>query len=426
MKRLIICFFQLTILMAALLPKTFTQNNNYEFKTSEEIFREQVLFEMGTSMLLIGRFEEAEQFFSELQKLGNQSMEVLNNHGISLIKQGLMHLPEKDVEEIFKYIFPFEINYIRARGPSEFDLGQWNDIGNLFYEAKRIFEKCIDLHSDQPSAYLNAAAAHIMIERWKENFMNIMIKRLGGWTGNIFNNDKNEQINYTPAFDYLNKALELAKTNQMLTTQGHVYILEGILYDYLGDHRNRDQMFEWAIQNAQATVQKIATLNKRIADGYGHTVEFAAVFAGSEHEHGQKPENIGDILLSGMWRYELMELKNGSRMIYEINPSLDGQIFHKSYHHSDLFFYTKTVNSGNVTFIFQKTRPSYEGKSTLGIQQGIHEVLVRKRYGKPYRVHAASNGKYLYYSYPKQPDIIFLIDGNGNVQNWLLIETKMF
>ena len=352
----------------------------------------EILFELGVAMMLTNNYEEAAECFAKLRELGADDVALINNQGVNQLMYGLSMITEEEAEELIKFTFPFEVAPSRKgdKGHNE----RIAAIRKAFETSLALFNACIQKDPAYTTGWVNVAAAHILLERWK-----------------------GAEADYSSAFDYLEKAQELAqelaKDLGQMTSLGHAQIIEGILYDYEGDTVSRNQMFERAAQNARVQVQHLVRHNQQVA--HGGSTKFVAYKGEKFDELSPEEETIEGIELRPLFR----GIGASSGLEWSTVSSMgNAEIYHHAFPNSDLYLFQKTANE---FFAMQKTGINYSSESTLGVKIDYSEDLLRQNYGLPARIQAASNGKYLYY---KNARIIFYIGSNGTVEHWMLTYMK--
>ena len=215
-----------------------------DFGQPEHQTDEDILFELGLALMLTGNSAEADLCFREIEKQGNPAVGVLNNMGIARIMYALS-LMKKDEAARIKYVFPFEVSPdLTSKGNDDKEQQRKELIDQLLTSAKEIFHQVIQRDSQYASGYLNAASSHLLLARWED-----------------------DEGAYLGALNDLDKAIELAKDQNLINTLGNAQIVEGILYDYIRKPVQRDELFELARSNSHVRVQSLANRNQNVAKG---------------------------------------------------------------------------------------------------------------------------------------------------------------
>lgn len=342
-----------------------------------------ILFDLANALNLTDHFSEAERCYARLVPKYPEWIELLNNHGVNLSMAGLSLLEASEADSLIKYVFPLEVSTTTGGGEKgfpKFDSREEMIVG-LFSGAIQQFEQVVELQSDYAGAWLNLACAEAFLAQW---------------TG--------DQVRLRSAFQHINQAEKMAAEGS--TTKGHCLIVKGIIYDYRDNTAKREEYFDLARrQNEVYPDEELSSLIERNTTiSEGGTAVFASTSGENYDLFSLNTESIDAVSLKG-WIYE-----NEASPYAEL---FDIQLFYKAYPASKLYVF----QDENRYLLFHRTNQKYGQKSLKEIALGDSEAKVRQAYGSPLRVRADSKGKYLYY---QQNGIIFFIQNDGTVGEWIV------
>lgn len=348
---------------------------------------DQILFQVSLGLMLTENYREAEDGLAKLAAEDPKNNAVITNRGVNLAMWGLSLLKEKEALKLIKYVFPLEVKPNSGKRGNIIDEERF--ITELFELAEAQFEQAVALDITDAGGYLNLASVQAIRSRWL-----------------------NDPSMLRKAFDHSKAAL--GKAPDASTTKGNCLIIQGIIYDYLGNSKRRDERFDLVQRQYQTSpdpnLVSLAQRNQAIAGGQ------PAVFVNTSGEKysvfEDDPESIDGISLR-----QLMSNGNLSG-ITEITSLEDAKLYGKDEKESTLYIYHKNENR---YVLFHQTREAYQGKSSKGIGIGDNEAHVRQEYGTPVRVRPAAGGKFLFY---KKAKVLFFIGDNGQVQYWMVWRGK--
>lgn len=349
---------------------------------------DKLLYELSLQLLLTENYEEAEACFAKLVAASPNDAVLLTNRGINQAMWGLSLIKKGEMQDLIKYVFPFEVR------PNSGIRGEITDehrfITQCFEAAVRQFEQVIQLEPEGAGGYLNLASAQALLSRWAQ-----------------------QPALLRTAFNNLNQALAKAPANS--TTKGYGYIVQGIIYDYLGNEAKRDDAFQLALTQHQVQpdtrLSSLVERNRSIASGG------EAIFVQASGEN----YNVFEDQLEAIDGISLQQLKKGTSLPVSNTYADMGEakIYGKDYPQSTLYVY---YHSDNHYLLFHRTGSQYPNTSMKGIALGHSEARVKKAYGEPARILPAAGGKYLFY---KKAKLLFFIGTDGTVQSWMVWLAKV-
>ncbi|MCB9265021.1 MAG: hypothetical protein H6558_08350 [Lewinellaceae bacterium] len=348
---------------------------------------EDLFFELALQLLLTENYQEAEAVFSRLAADHPDNAAIHANRGVNQAMWGLSLISEPQAQELIKYVFPFEVQ------PNSGQRGDISDeklfIGQCFEQAMRLFERSIELQPEDPGGYLNLASAQALRSRWAQ-----------------------DPALLRAAFRSAEQAL--AKAGSQSITRGYGYIVQGIIYDYLGNGPKRDDAFQlaWSQHQAQPDTKLASLVQRNQAVTQGGSPIFVHTGGEQFNVFEDQAEAIDGISLQKLMRSGNLEVSNS---VADLGAA---KIYEKHYPGSALTIYHY---SESRFLFFHRTGRDYREKTMKGISIGQHEAYVQEAYGEPLRVLAAQGGKYLLY---KKAKLLFFIDGDGRVQSWTVWRAK--
>jgi tetratricopeptide (TPR) repeat protein len=347
-----------------------------------------LLFPLGTALMLTENHAEAEDCFKTLAQDSTEEIALYTNRGINLAMWGLSLLRGDEAQAIIKFVFPFEVApSLRSKGSANQEEERHRQISLLFDDAILNLEKARRLAPNQPGSYLNLAAIRAIQSRWTKDD-GLLIE----------------------AFRTIERAELLAPDTSFI--QGYRLLIKGIIHDYMDEPARRSECFMEAEEKYGKDVQLQAFIrrNQSIAAG------IEPIFASTSEELydllEDAPEQIDRISLAQL-------MNSGSLDVDEEVAALSrAKLYRKHYTASNLYLYF--IDANDYVMIHQ-TADDYDGETSKGIRIGDDKTKLMFQYGRPLRTLPSPNGEYLYY---KNAKLIFLLDEDEQVQQWMTWKKK--
>lgn len=336
------------------------------------------VYEAGTRLLVLGRYEEAGRLFSHLAQIF-PSREMFNNAGVSYALEAVRLLPPGAVP----FVYPFELDGetrlrsgervgtrgIGSKGADEHATRRLR----LLRRALEAFERAALRDSRYTTAKVNSAAVQSLL------------------------GDQDEAIRLAGS------ALTLAREEGARLSAAHALIVRGIALARAGESKRA----RTELEAARAVVPELAVSNiAALEPGDAVPAVVEAV-----NDPGGKKETIAGISPWDQFKTDPTVLS------FSLKPAEKGQ--------PDIGIHSRRTAEWDFTIIVLDnkligtvaTMHNFRKASARGITIGTPLTEVRRRYGNSGRIVPSRQGAFHVYA---KAGIVFDIDTDGKIEGWFL------
>lgn len=325
------------------------------------------VFETANYLILLEAYEDARSYYQFILR-DYQSREIYNNLGVCTALEALKHFDTKEIP----YGLPLELDAttrlnaaVRTPDPNRIKKRL-----ALLKEALDFFERAAKLDKNYPTAFINKACVHFLLEEKEE------------------------------ATFYANKAKKISEQQENNKAKGDALVLLGILAIQNNDTENADALLNQAI----ALDNVLAQTN---SDIYHDKEDFVFL--------DQFPE-------MGIEQIEGFSLSN-----YLEAPELDQQIAvnQKTICGSRNLPASKLLihyfGEAERYAVFQTTAKHYKNATLTNIKLDATQLQILTKYQLPSSTIETNTGKYLVY---KSKNLLFKLNAENKLESWTVYRAK--
>lgn len=339
------------------------------------------VYEAGTRLLILGRYEEAGRIFAHLAQIF-PSREMFNNAGVTFALEAVRLLPPNSVP----YVYPFELDAEtrllnhEQQGQRAARAGQADDnsarILRLLRCAQSVFEQALRRDHCYATAMVNNAAVQSLLGNQDEAV------RLAG------------------------SSLSLAREVGERVTASHAMVVRGIALARSGDVRKARSELEAARQ----IVPDLAATNIAALDG--RTVPTLAT---APNDSPVKSESIAG--------YPAKEAFAGKadRLSFTLTPAEKGEStiaihFRRGKDWDSIAIEMEGRRIGTLS-----TDRTFKGSTAKGVRIGSPLASLGQLYGSADRIVPSRQGAYYVYN---TAGIVFEVNGMGKITGWYIFSLR--
>jgi tetratricopeptide (TPR) repeat protein len=332
------------------------------------------VFELGNYALMIDQFELAINCYESVIRRGFGSREVFNNIGVAYTLAAIKTLGPEEV----KYAYPIELDIAsRVNG----NRGETHP--DYLKKAVRRFQQAALLDPGYTTALINLGCVYSISRQFDDGVY------------------------------YAKKALELAKKQNETSTVSNAKTILAILNNQMGNTKEAKDLLETisndnilAAQNLKImsgkSLGELPWKNNTIIPGF----EIQDDEAGNEL---QSDESINGInIFSGY-----IDISDYYILMFDARELIISESENTVLLYNDLGRQKK--------LIILKTKPGYPGESNGHVKIGDDLEKIAKNYGLPSKIINTRQGLLLMY---KSPQIVFFINQENKVENWMVYQTE--
>lgn len=326
----------------------------------------QVVFEMSTYLNLLEYHEDASLYYNYILK-DFQSRDIYNNAGVTALLSALPYFTKKEMP----YGLPIELDPTSRLAKNT---TRTNDQSRVQEREKRIqqaleyFEWALLLDRQYPPAYLNTAAAYVLLEDWDEA-------------------------------NYWIKKTSKQNLNEKMTAD--LLVLKGIVAAQQEDLKGAKDWWE----KATAASSNLATVNLDVLE-HGAIQGPPKIYGFAAKKEQIEAVNVEKFLMETA-PDKIIEINDRKACGYHLRPASK--------------VYSHLVDAGNEYLIVQIVSEDFSGKSLEGIAIGDNLELLIEKYGIAERQVQTPEGAF--YIYPDRK-MIFQLNAMTGVQGWGIYRLK--
>ncbi|MCH2046873.1 MAG: hypothetical protein MK212_22355, partial [Saprospiraceae bacterium] len=364
------------------------------------------VFRAANLLTVTNNYDQAAVCFHYLADIF-PSREMFNNIGVSKAQEALNYYQAEEL----KYIYPFGLDRETRLDSSNFYVGNKGEQTTiekrqvLLESAVELFEKSISLDAEYAPAVINLALAKCLLG---EEEMGLALAK---------------------------KALKLTAEEENLTLKANAYIARSLALIHNEKYTEAEALLEQAIEgNKDFAENNLEVLKHRKEKKYARLLKKKAKTAAKSEIRPAQVNNeyIGEYNLDAISTLAEMVKEGGTEenfvttTIQKQNEERPRTIIYDYAEDGVLatsIWQSATWMKGVWGTTYLMTPKGYEGKTVRGIQLGNHSEDVRKQYGVPDRLLAASNANYYVYQDATDPDrigLIFVINNQNEVTQWMI------
>lgn len=339
--------------------------------TMQEVGRLKEVWETARLLSLIDEHELAASYYQYLLK-SYQGYEVYNNAGVNA---ALAALQLFEAEE-WPFILPLEmdgnarLDQVKLRAPADKVALRKKYMG----QAARYFESAGLLKKNNPMVLVNQACILLL------------------------------QGEVEDAYDLAKKAARKSKRLKKEREEGYAEIVLGIAAAKMGE---KQEALEW-FDAGGAKHPALAAQNRQQLNGDRHPIPPPKDAKGKERIEDL---DLGDFLMDAQLDTSF-EIGSANRIIGL-----------KALAASNLYLHYQQTSAGTAYVVFHRTAPQYDQASARGIEVGDSRQDIIATYGEPNATLQLSNSQCLHY---KLLNLMFFVDAQHKVSNWVIYEKELF
>jgi tetratricopeptide (TPR) repeat protein len=321
----------------------------------------QIVFEMATYLNLLEYYEDADLYYHYILK-DFQSRDIYNNAGVTALLAALPYFTKKEMP----YGLPIELDPTSRLGKNNTrnsDLDRQQEREKRIHKALEYFDRALLLDRQYAPAFLNKAAAFVLLEDW-------------------------EEANY-----WIRKASKEDLNDKMSTD---LLVLKGIIAAQQDDP---DGAKEWW-EKGKAQHSDLAVVNLNILENGPLAATQTKVYGFAERKEKIEALEIESYLVDTA-PDQMIEIDDRKACGFHQRPNSS--------------IYSHLVDGGNEYVIVQVVNEMYSGTSMEGVAMGDSYEQLLEKYGEPERQIQTPDGAL--FIYPAR-NMIFQLEERTGVKGW--------
>lgn len=327
----------------------------------------QVVFEMATFLNILEYYDDAEQYYRYILR-DFQSRDIYNNAGVTALLSALPFFTKEEMP----YGLPVELDpksRLERNNTRNTDQTRLRERKNRIAKALKHFDQAIDLDEHYAPAFLNMAAAFVLLQDWEA--ANDWIKKAG-------KEDLNEKM------------------------KADLLVLKGVIAAQQEDPEGAREWWE----KAGAQKNELAFINLNVLAGQPIDNEPEVFgFAGAKKEQIESLEVLEYLMDTAP--DQTIEIDDRKACGFHERPNST--------------IYSHLVDEGNSYIIVQVVDEHYTGKSMEGIAIGDSLESLRKKYGEAKKQVQTPEGAF--HLYPER-NMFFQLSLNSGIRGWGIYRIK--